>query len=70
MAHIVEGFEGDFCIIESDGKTRDIPRKLVDPTVKAGDVVEWNGNKWMTNRNKTDDRSREIKELMDEVWEE
>lgn len=70
MAHIVEGFEGDYCIIESDGKMRDIPRKLVDPTVKAGDVVEWNGRIWITNRHKTDHRSREIKSLMDEVWEE
>lgn len=69
MAHIVEGFEGDYCIIESDGKKRDIPRKLVDPTVKTGDVVEWNGRKWMANRNTTDDRSRDIKALMDEVWE-
>lgn len=70
MVHIVEGFEGDYCIIETDGKTRDVPRRQVDPSVKPGDIVEWNGGRWVTNRKETDLRSRKIRALMDEVWEE
>ncbi|MGG6309997.1 DUF3006 domain-containing protein [Paenibacillus macerans] len=70
VLHIVEGFEGDVCILESDGKTRNIPRAQVDPAVKPGDVVEWNGGKWVANLRETERRSRSIRELMEEVWEE
>ena len=69
MLHVVDRFEGEFCIIESEGVTRDVPRKLVDPGVKPGDVVEWSGGKWVANREQTASRSKEIKSLMDELWE-
>lgn len=68
MSHIVEGFEGDWCILESDGKLRNVPRSQVDPKVKAGDVVEWNGTKWVPNLRETEERTRQIRALMDEVW--
>ncbi|WP_068785013.1 DUF3006 domain-containing protein [Paenibacillus phocaensis] len=70
MIHIVEGFEGEVCILESDGHTRSIPRSQVDPSVKPGDVVEWDGGKWVPNRQETERRTRHIRALMEEVWEE
>lgn len=70
MIHIVEGFEGELCILESDGKPRNIPRSQVDPSVKPGDVVEWDGEKWIPNLRETERRTRQIRALMEEVWEE
>lgn len=69
MQGIVDGFEGDFCIIEIDGKTKDIPRKQVDKGTKTGDVVELKNGIWVTNQRETEDRIREIKSLMNELWE-
>ncbi|MCJ8011167.1 DUF3006 domain-containing protein [Paenibacillus sp. KQZ6P-2] len=66
---IVEGFEGDYCKIEIAGNIEAIPRSKVDSRVKQGDVVEWSGSKWISNSKMTHERSREMKKLMDDVWE-
>lgn len=65
---IVEGFEENFCKIEIDGKITDVPRHLVDPRTKSGDVVEWDGSCWISNHKATKQRSQYIKSLMDDVW--
>ncbi|GGG16335.1 DUF3006 domain-containing protein [Paenibacillus aceti] len=70
MLGIVEGFEGELCRIEVEGRVQDVPLSQVDQEVRAGDVVEWKDCKWVTNRQKTESRSKEIKALMDEIWEE
>lgn len=70
MSHIIEGFEGDKCILEVEGKTRNIPRDQVDAGVKVGDVVEWNGSKWVADAEATRQRAERIRKLMDAVWEE
>ncbi|MNF11936.1 hypothetical protein D3C80_2132820 [compost metagenome] len=57
------------CIIEIDGKTRDFNRDTVDSSAKVGDVVEWNGTKWVVNHEQTVQRTKEIKDLMDQLWE-
>lgn len=69
MTGIVEGFEGDYCILEIEGQTRDIPRQQIDASVQAGDVVIWNGEKWIPDHARTQERTRNIQKLMDEVWE-
>ncbi|MEF2964622.1 DUF3006 domain-containing protein [Paenibacillus sp. M1] len=69
MAAIVEGFEGEYCILEIDGAVKDVPRRQVDASVRAGDVVTWNGEKWVSDMEETKNRSRQIRKLMDEVWE-
>lgn len=69
MLGIIDRFEEGYCIIEVDGHTRDILRYLVESTAKAGDVVEWDGSKWVTNQQMTHKRSKEIQTLMNDVWE-
>lgn len=66
---IVDRFEGDVAVIETDGETRDVPRPLVAADVKEGDVVEWKDGQWMRNEQATKERSAEIKTLMDSLWE-
>ncbi|WP_410768102.1 DUF3006 domain-containing protein [Fontibacillus sp. BL9] len=69
MSAIVEGFEGDFCLLEIEGQRQDVPRQQVDGSAKAGDVVLWNGTQWVPDPELTEERTRKIKKLMDEVWE-
>lgn len=65
---IIDGFEEDYCIIEVDGLTRDVLRNLVESGARTGDVVEWDGCKWIVNQKMTQERSKEIQKLMDDVW--
>ena len=69
MVGIVEGFEEDICRIEVEGEMRNVPRSQVGKGVRQGDVVEWKSGLWLTNLQKTQARSKEIKRLMDDVWE-
>ncbi|ANS75054.1 hypothetical protein AWM70_10930 [Paenibacillus yonginensis] len=66
---VLEGFEGSYAIIEIDGQTRDIERRLVEPKAKEGDVLKWDGAKWMVDPEATSERSDRMKKLMDELWE-
>lgn len=69
MRGIIEDFEENICIIEVEGTTRDCNRDLIDSSAKVGDVVEWNGTKWVVNHEQTVKRVKEIKDLMDQLWE-
>jgi hypothetical protein len=69
MKGIVDRFEGEFVVIEIDGVTKDIMKSDVDDHVKAGDSVLFLDSKWIVDENETKKRSKEIKKLMDDVWE-
>ncbi|MGG0823133.1 DUF3006 domain-containing protein [Paenibacillus turicensis] len=69
MLAIIDSFEEDYCLIEIDGRIEPVQRALVDHAVKVGDVVDWDGHKWITNRKQTAARSQSIKKLMDDLWE-
>lgn len=69
MKGIVDRFEGNIVVIEIDGNTQDISRDIVDSTVKVNDVVELVNGLWITQKEESATRSKEIKNLMDSVWE-
>ncbi|MFJ7826136.1 DUF3006 domain-containing protein [Psychrobacillus sp. NPDC096623] len=69
MKGIVDRFEGDIVVIEIDGKTQDISKDIVNSDVKVSDVVELVNGKWVLRKEETDKRKKEIKSLMDSVWE-
>lgn len=69
MKGIVDRFEGDLVVIEVEGKTQDIPKDLVNEDVKVNDVVELKDGKWIARKEETTKRKKEIKALMDSVWE-
>ena len=68
MKGIVDRFEGDYCIIEIDGQTRDIPRSEVDSNVRDGDVVILVNGVWKADQEETQKRSEQIRKMMDSVW--
>ena len=69
MKGIVDRFEGDFVVIEMEGNMKDVPKKQVDSSVKVNDVVELVDGKWIVKEADTERRRKEIKALMDSVWE-
>ena len=65
MEVVIDRFEGAFAIAElPDGTHAELARILL-PDAAEGDVVEIT-----VNREKTEENAREIKKLMDAVWEE
>ncbi|WP_160036829.1 DUF3006 domain-containing protein [Paenibacillus sp. An7] len=69
MKGIVDRFEGDYAIIEIDGQTHDVSKSIVDAFVKVGDVVTLVEGVWKPNPKETKQREKQIKMLMDDVWE-
>lgn len=66
---IVDRFEGEYVVIEVDGKTQEIEKSKVSVGVAAGDVVVLNDGIWFKDETGTELRSAEVKKLMDSVWE-
>lgn len=69
MLGIIDSFEEDYCLIEIDGRIEPVQRTIVHHAVKIGDVVDWDGQKWVTNQKQTAARTQSIKKLMDDLWE-
>lgn len=69
MKGIIDRFEGEFAVIEVDGNTQDVSRSLIADGVQQGDVVELVNGIWNKNTVATEKRSKEIKKLIDSVWE-
>lgn len=69
MKGIIDRFEGEYAVIEVEGKTRDVKRDLVELDVSAGDVVICKDGRWYKDHAATVERTRHIKSLMDSVWE-
>lgn len=68
MRGIVEGFEGNYVIIEIDGETQDVERSAVQLDVEVGDCVVLHEGIWVADREATEERARYIKKLMEDVW--
>ena len=68
MKGIVDRFEENWVVIEIDGRTEDVKRSLVASEVRPGDVVELVNGQWVPNKSETEERSKHIKKLMDELW--
>ncbi|WIV21209.1 DUF3006 domain-containing protein [Paenibacillus polygoni] len=69
MKGIVDRFEGDYAVIEIDGQTHDVSKSIIDASVKVGDVVTLVEGVWKPNPTETKQREKQIKMLMDDVWE-
>lgn len=70
MFGIIDRFEGDFAVVEFDGRTmKDIPRATVDPLAKEGDVIVLIDGQYKVDTKKTAKRKAEIEKLTENLWE-
>ena len=69
MKGIVDRFEGNIVVIEINGSAQDISKENVNADVKVNDVVELVNGRWVSRKEQTAKRKKEIKLLMDSVWE-
>ncbi|WP_372663753.1 DUF3006 domain-containing protein [Cohnella sp.] len=66
---IIDRFENMIVVIEVDGLTRDLPRALLPRDAKVGDVVLLDNGEIRLDQAETIHRQKEIKGLMDELFE-
>ncbi|WP_379248614.1 DUF3006 domain-containing protein [Paenibacillus sp. GCM10028914] len=69
MKGIVDRLEGEYIVIEVEGKTIDVSTKKIAKDVKVGDVVILVDGLWRTDKHETEQRKAQITKLMKEVWE-
>lgn len=67
---IVDRFEGNIAVVEIDGKDmKDFPKKALPKGVKVGDMLIFDGDNIMISKEGTEKLRKEIKDLMDELFE-
>ncbi|MDH6371729.1 hypothetical protein M2444_003528 [Paenibacillus sp. PastF-3] len=67
---IIDRIEGEYAVIEFDGKTEDVLRSELPAEVKAGDTLVFGEGKVIIDTEATASRKEEIDSLMDELFEE
>ncbi|MDR3552467.1 MAG: DUF3006 domain-containing protein [Clostridia bacterium] len=66
---IIDRFEGDYAVCEEDGaKMRNIPRSLLPPGAKEGDVLAPEGGRFRVDEQGTQARRRRIDGLMKDIF--
>jgi len=66
---IIDRFEEDIAVVEVDGVTRDFKKRIFPKNAEPGDFVEIKGDQVTILKDETENRRKEIEELMDELWE-
>ncbi|MDI6825070.1 MAG: DUF3006 domain-containing protein [Bacillota bacterium] len=63
---IVDRFEGEWAVLEWEGRTFPVPRNLLPEGVREGDCLRWNLE---VDRGATSARRRRVKALLEQLEE-
>lgn len=66
---IIDRFEGEYAIIEFDGKSEDVLKSELPVKAKSGDTLIFEDGNVIIDKEDTTARKKEIKNLMDELFE-
>ncbi|TWT01850.1 DUF3006 domain-containing protein [Planomicrobium sp. CPCC 101079] len=66
---IIDRFEGELAVVEIEGVTKDFDKSIFPKFATPGDFVEITGDRVTVLKDETEKRRKEIKDLMDELWE-
>ena len=69
MTLIIDRFEGDFAVVEVDGKKmRDIPKQDIPQSAKEGDVLKLVSGKYEVDFEETKRLRVEVEQMMKDMW--
>lgn len=69
MKGIIDRFEGDYAVVEFEGRQmKDIPKKQVALEAKEGDVIVLVDGKYQVDQEETQRRKAEIAKLTEDMW--
>lgn len=68
---VIDRFEGDIAVIEwlDNQEKLDLPCTKLPKGAEVGDVLLFDGATWKVDKEETERRGKEIKKLMEELWE-
>lgn len=66
---IIDRFEEDIAVVEIGDSTQDFSKRIFPVDAEPGDFVEITGDRVKILHDETEKRRKEIRELMDELWE-
>lgn len=71
MKAIIDRFEGNFAVCEVTGENRmiNLAKTVLPDNVKEGDVLSIDGTIISIDKDETDKRSKQIKNLLNSLWE-
>lgn len=70
MRGIIDRFEGDFAVVELEGRQmKDIPKRDLAHGAKEGDVIFLVNGKYQVDQAETQQRKAEIAKLTENMWE-
>lgn len=70
MKGIIDRFEGDYAVVEFDGRLMvDIPKEQLPTDAKEGDVIVLVDGKYQVDAGETQRRKIEIAKLTENMWE-
>ena len=70
MKGIIDRFEGDYAVVEWDGRQmKDIPRRDLPAGLKEGDVIRVLDGEYVFDKQETERIKRETTTMFDKLWE-
>ncbi|KJS23236.1 MAG: hypothetical protein VR72_02260 [Clostridiaceae bacterium BRH_c20a] len=63
---IIDRFEGDWAVIEYNGKTFNIPQEILPSTAKEGDAINVS---FTMDKEATKERKKKVKSLVEDMFE-
>jgi hypothetical protein len=66
---IIDRFEGEYAVVEIEGINKLIRRCVISADAREGDVIVFTKGKWITDRESTEELTREVNKLADKMWE-
>lgn len=69
MRAIIDRFEGQFAVMEFQDGYKNIPRQMLPPEAREGDILVLQDEHWIIAPEATRKRKEKIERLAKELWE-
>lgn len=69
MRVVIDRFEGELAVMELEDGYKNIPRKMLPPEAREGDVLVFRDERWIIDPEVSYERKEKIEKLAAELWE-
>ncbi|NLX03455.1 MAG: DUF3006 domain-containing protein [Syntrophomonadaceae bacterium] len=69
MRAVIDRFEGELAVMEFEDGYKNIPRKMLPPEAREGDVLVFQDEQWRVDKGATRNSKEKIEKLAEELWE-
>lgn len=66
---VIDRFEDGFAVCDCNGELICVPISMIDPNAIEGDVLDFDGEMYLVDRELTDARRQQMLDMMNKLWE-